>query len=266
MADAIRISVKADFTDIQRMFARLDPAAIAKASAVALNKTAEQAKSEVNVSLPRIFDRPTPYTLGALRTINATQSSQKAEVTFQGAGGRGISAHKFLAAEATGGRRRDKASEKLLQAKGILPAGWHIAPGPAAQLDPYGNMKIGELLRILAFFQTFTSARGARSNLSAERAAKRKKGTRKTYGYEYFAMRPGEKWPSGRAAQPGIYKRTFIGTGARGGSLTAIDLMLTFIRPASYTPRLQFIETIQRVVARDMAGNFKDAFSKAPTS
>ena len=43
---------------------------------------------------------------------------------------------------------------------------------------------------------------------------------------------------------------TFIGTGARGGSLTAIDLMLTFIRPASYTPRLQFIETIQRVVAR----------------
>lgn len=260
MDAGLRLEVKTDVDQIRKAFAHLEPANFWKRVAIALNKTAAQARSEVSVEIPRVFDRPTPYTMSATRIIGANTQNQRAEVTLKNANpGASISQHKYLGAEIAGGTRRDKRSELRLRAAGLLPNGWQTAPGPAAKLDVYGNLNRSDVMQILSYLQTF-GGRSAKLNLSAEKRAKRAKGTRRKSGYELFVSMPGEHWPSGRPRTPGVWRRTFLAAG------TAVDLLLTYIRPPAYKPRLQFQETVDRVVKRDFSSNLADAFSKASTS
>ncbi|MDF5999583.1 hypothetical protein P4050_14390 [Pseudomonas aeruginosa] len=66
----------------------------------------------------------------------------------------------------------DKASERNLRARGILPAGMFVVPAEGARLDQYGNMSRGQMIQILsglgaleyrAGFVKETSTQSARS-------------------------------------------------------------------------------------------------------
>ena len=48
------------------------------------------------------------------------------------------------------GPRVDKASERNLRARGILPAGMFVVPAEGARLDQYGNMSRGQMIQILS--------------------------------------------------------------------------------------------------------------------
>lgn len=252
--------------DFQAAIARLtkEPERIRRATVGALNKTAEQARAEVRSAMPRRLDRPTPYALNAVRAVKARGGKLESEVTLHGLpGGRGVSGHKFLGPQIAGGARRDKASERRLKRAGVMPMGYQMVPGDGVRLDAYGNVPIRTVLQVLSWLQTYRSHGDRGRNTSAATMERRRKGTRRKYGYEYFVMPPGSTWASGNKAQPGIYKRTFIGTGRRGGAVTAVDPIFIFVRTVNYRPRLEFADIVKTVARRDFGGNLQDAL-RAP--
>lgn len=111
------------------------------AAAVALTKSAKLAQADVVASLPRVFDRPTRYTLNATRVETATAKDLTARVAVKDqASGGATAAESFLKAEVFGGRRNEKRFEKSLRLKGILPRGMSAMPGSGAKLDASGNL------------------------------------------------------------------------------------------------------------------------------
>src|SRR3546814_12157740 len=60
------------------------------AMSVALNSTARDIREALRAEMPRVFDRPTPYTLHALTVRWATKDSLTAEVRFRAAAGQGV--------------------------------------------------------------------------------------------------------------------------------------------------------------------------------
>lgn len=204
----------------------------------ALNRTAEWVATDIRREMPKVFNRPVPYTLRSLRVFYGTTANLSASVWFKQ---RGADLDKLWAAtQVTGGRRETKPMEKRLQAAGILPPGWFVVPGKGAPLDAYGNMSPGEISRILNVLGTF---REAGFNTADFRTKNRlRKGTKKAYGFAYWVNPVG----STRAAHlpPGIYRRTYTGFGQ------AVSPMLIFVKSASYRPRLNMQSIAQQTIAK----------------
>ncbi len=277
-ANLLKVDVVADVASIRRAFRKFERPEFERRVAIALNKTAGQAKAEVGVEMRRVFDRPTPYALGGTVVAVARAGRLQAEVKLKdNPFGRGTPASKFLSPQIAGGVRPLKRFEQALRKakyysraqslkakrgavdfgtpRQVLPDGYQIAPGPALPLDPFGNIPRGEIIRVLSYFEAFATA-GFRSNTSFARREKLRRGTKATKrgsgktGFEYFVVHPGDR-ARGRKLAPGIWRRQT--TGAQKG----IQPWLMFVRPPSYRPRLAFAGTVQRVVARDFAGNLR---------
>ena len=224
---------------------------IAYATMVALNKTAEQAKSEILTEVDRVFDRPTPWTRNSLRIKYATKANLSAEVAFKDRAATDAS-RSVLQPHAFGGKRHYKAFEARLLGMGILPSGWNAVPGAAAQLDGFGNMAQGQINQILNVMTSYAAGGGSKT---IDRLAKgnKKKGV---YGFEYFVLPPGAN-PPGKHLPPGIYQRVATGFG------TSLKPVLVFVKQANYKTRLDFYGIGQRVVDRDLQSNFKQAIEQA---
>jgi len=121
------------------------------AAAVALTKSAKLAQADVVASLPRVFDRPTRYTLNATRIETATARDLTARVAVKDqASGGAVAAESFLKPAVFGGRRNEKGIEKSLRLKGVLPRGASILPGSGIKLDQYGNVSRVQYRKIQA--------------------------------------------------------------------------------------------------------------------
>ena len=137
----IVVSVKDDIQALKKRLGAFDSRQIPFVIAKALTNTAQDAKKSLREQLPRVFDRPTPYTLNSLYVAPASKQRLEATVKLKDqAGGKGTPANKYLAPSIFGGVRNVKRVERLMSAKGILPDGMTIAPGSGAKLDSYGNL------------------------------------------------------------------------------------------------------------------------------
>ncbi len=87
-----------------------------------------------------------------------------------------------------------------------MPQGWYSVPGAGAQIDRYGNISSGQIRQILSWFGAAERSAGSTQNMTADGRAKRRKGTKKNVGYEYFCVMPGRQK---NLKQPGIYQRFF---------------------------------------------------------
>lgn len=234
----MNLTITTNVADVRRQLAEFSDRRFNAALATALTRTAVQVRTEVLASMPRLLDRPTPYTLRQLRYVGATADRLAAAVGFNVAtvtdqrgapiGYRDLGpgetpAGKYLQPQIEGGSRRLKRLEVALKAIGALPAGWFAVPGQGATIDAYGGVSRGQIVQVLSQLRVQLVA-GSQRNLAAGArgiAAQRKAGGR------FFVIRPGE----GRG-QPGIYQREFIGRN--------VTPVFIFVKSVAYSKRFDF--------------------------
>lgn len=218
---------------------------LAAAQATALTRTAVQVRDTVKARLPRVFDRPTPYTLASLYAKGATATSLQAGVGFKDESSGASSstpATKYLGPHTAGGGRHVKRMEKALQARGAMPQGWFAVPASGARLDAYGNVSRGQVQQIISQLGTELLTGDSRTlrrrpgETDAQWQARRRKAYGKAGG-QYTAV----SQPRGKL-KPGIYlaqARDFgrkLGLG-RTGRLVPVFI---FVRAIRYQARFDF--------------------------
>lgn len=225
----MQISVKSDIDKLLPKLAALGTKQAPFAVAKALTKTAQLAQKSIKDAMPSVFDRPTNYTLNSTYLKPATKTNLEALIKLKDQGS-GLTANKWLYAEVAGGARRLKKSERALQVKGYLASGEQIVPGVAAPLDGNGNIKGGQMRKILNSLPANTGSAQSQGKASRKRAKNRKA--------EYFVSTDG-KLPRG------IYARTKFGFGS------SIKPVLIFAKTGNYRKRLPFHEIVGKVVQRN---------------
>lgn len=262
------IAVKVDTSGLLRLQAQLEGKAkqVAFATSRALNAAAFKASQDTAKQMARVFDRPTPWVLRSVRYTKATKNKLEATVDFDFWGNKqGVTVSQVLHAQIYGGQRRLKRHEVALQRIGILPRGMFIVPGQAAKTDAYGNMSSGQINQIMSWFSAF-GEQGYAANATQKTRDKRRKGTRKSYGFEYFVVKDGDvrTWRRGtnetrgrHKMQPGIYMRTFTGFG------DAIKPVMIFVRFARYRQRLDFYGLATRSAQAEFKARFPAMLEEA---
>lgn len=231
----------------------------------ALIKVAGHIRDAEKAEMERVFDRPTRWTLGAMKV----KLTGKMEVTVgiidtEGAYKR---AQNYLGTQVSGGSRKLKAMERSLQSRGLMPGGTYIVPGAGAKLDAFGNISTGEIRQILSWFDTAEQWAGSTQNMGQKGREKRRKGTKKKLGFEYFAVAPGARRTYTRsngktgthAMQPGIYRRTSFVFGS------AIKPILIFVKNTSYKPRFNFERVARETFDKHAAQELNNAIGKELT-
>lgn len=230
----MQISVQTDIEKLLPKLAAVGSRQAPFAVAVALTKTAQIAQKSITDTMPRVFDRPTRFTLNSLYLRPATRSRLEALVKIKDEAYKGVAANKWLYASVAGGARNMKRSERSLQIKGYLKSNEQIVPGKGVQLDGHGNIRGGQMSKILGALQANADP------MQNETTASRKRSRSKKRKAEYFVGSPG----GGRLPR-GVYARTKFGFGS------AIKPVLLFTQKGTYRKRLPFHDIITKVVARN---------------
>lgn len=142
------------------------------AMAVALNSMVNRIGEGERDVMAQRFDRPTPYTLNSIRKIYTDKRKLSAYVGLKDEAYKAIPASKFLEAQILGGPRGQKRSERMLANKGLAKF-W--TPAPEAQLDGYGNVGRGFILKMLSALKAhgevgYLANRNEKSKRSAAKA------------------------------------------------------------------------------------------------
>lgn len=202
----------------------------AAAVATALTRSGKYAQEHLRQRMRQDLDRPTPFTLNALRLWPARADHLVATVGFRDDGRGGVNASHYLNPNVEGGARVAKRVEAALRAIKALPDGWFAVPGQGARMDSYGNMERGQVVQILSQLRVALTA-GYSRNMSFDPgkaiAAQRKAGGR------FFVM------PIGSKVQPGVYQRELFGKN--------ITPVLIFVKQPRYSKRFDFWGEARRV-------------------
>lgn len=198
-----------------------------------LTAVAAEGQKAFKAEAQNIFDRPKPYTLNATYVTRATTDSLVAEVGFREYAGKGVAAGKYLQPQIYGGTRNNKRFENALAAKGILPSGYQVTPGPSAKMDAYGNQSSAQIVQVLSGLQAFSEV-GYLANRNAKLKNKSKA--------QYFVVIPGDPTHLG----PGVYERT--GRGFRK--------IMNFVPSTHYTARFPMEQIINQVIEQKFESIF----------
>lgn len=171
----------------------------------ALNATAAKVQSAVVNRMESDFDRPTPFTKNSMAIDYAKKTNLSARVHFKDPVRLSDSQH-YLYPSTYGVKRGFKKFEAALYSKGLLPSGWYAVPGKDQPLDAFGNVRAGLMSEISSWFEANPVRLGYKDNSTAATRARKKRGTRSTFGYEFFIVPK----KNGRML-PGIYRRVFLG-------------------------------------------------------
>lgn len=242
----MKSSIRADdLDDAVASLRRLGEGLANRALADALNHTANQARQALRAEMSSVFDRPTPFTLNAVRIFTAKPSNLQSALWVKdekdGASG-GQAPEAWVAPQVFGGQRKYRRSEQMLRDKGILPPGMFIVPGAGARLDQYGNMSRGQMIQVLSGLSAFNVA-GFNANASGSRRS-----VKKGHALAFFVMKRG-KVP--------------IGIAERRGKQVA--MVLAFVKQPTYRPRFDFHGVVRRVAENDaqLEANIDKAVTKA---
>lgn len=234
--------------DLERAVRGLDELGLSQvpyAASLAINACAQHARIRAREEMARVFDRPRPYTLNSIYTINSRKQDLTATVGLKdGKGGR-QGAAQYLRAEIAGGLRRATPFEERMAAafkgKGAL------IPASGARRDAYGNLQ--------------KAMRTAIINAEKNDQGGNPRGI--------FIIPEGAK----SHLPPGIYQRIPIKvkTKKRRGQVVSISgggtrlkvLMLFEKDGASYTPQFNFEKKVREAVALNFGKEFEKAMIRA---
>lgn len=225
------------------------------ANALALTKTAQEVKSELVEGMSKQLDRPTGFTRNALYLQAATKQRQEARVWLKD----GTRKTHYLLPQIEGGNRPLKRFEERLVAIGAMGAGERAVPGTAVQLDAFGNMSRGQIVKILSQL----GSRGVHGDTSVASGSKRSRARRTVT--QYFVSRgKGEftgagSWKNGRHQNlpRGVWERTVFAMG------TAVRPVLLFVGRAQYRMRFDFFGISNRVIGQRYQLNFEASLARA---
>lgn len=227
------IDVRVESRDLEALSRRLaalgNGLGLAFAQARATNALAFNVRTRWRDKAGEVFDRPTPFTRNAALVRKATVQQPVATVFIRDEAGDGVPPARYLQQQVTGGERRLKRSEKALQAAGLMPEGHVAVPGQGAKLDSYGNIRAGQITRILSALK---ASNDPLQNATARSQAKAKRRNAPAI----FALPS----PRGRLP-PGVYER-------RGRKIIPL---LVFVRGARYRPRFDVFQYAREVIQRD---------------
>jgi len=208
------------------------------ATALALNDTATDVHADLVKRMSEVFDRPTPFTMGAFMIYRATKAALVSSVETKPQ----LGSRHYLRVEETGGPRRQTGFERLMGDRvayaGVLQT---ILPADGAKLDAYGNWSKGERNQVQSAINAQRDPYSNMTKASFKRHGKRSR---------YFVPRHG--------LTPGVYRRD------RNGTLNII-LAFSAVVP-TYTPRLGFEENGHRVAATRFPRHFRKRLIEALAS
>jgi|DEB0MinimDraft_10_1074344.scaffolds.fasta_scaffold49633_2 hypothetical protein len=146
----LQVSHNAD--DIIKNLTNMQQKQLPFATALGLTRTAQGAVRAQKKEMTRVFDRPTPYTRGALKHLPASKDARRirSAIFLAEFAGKGTPADRYLAPHIFGRMRRQKPHERRLMMKGILPAGFGTVPDGEAPLNRYGNINPSVYAKILS--------------------------------------------------------------------------------------------------------------------
>jgi hypothetical protein len=171
----MKINIQTNFQEVRRQFASM-ARQVDFAAAVALTKTAMDARQELISKLPQIVDRPTRYTMGSVFVKKATRKNLQSEIGFKDnyqSGSFDESKH-YMMGILKGGTRRTKRFEGRLIMVGKLSRGEHLVPTRFADFDQHGNVNPGQITKILSQLKTAVVL-GDNSNASDSKRSQAKR-------------------------------------------------------------------------------------------
>lgn len=205
------------------------------AAATALTRTAKRAQQAIIAEMPQVFDRPTPYTLNSTFVHPASVKTMTARVAVKDwASNNGTLPEDYLLPAVLGGGRKEKRFERNMRYAGLLARGERAVLGQEAPLDAFGNLRRGEMQRILTATRSSFDPYQNRSN--SRRSRKNAKNA------PYFAGRVKRTW--------GVWRR-------EGRRLRPV---LVFVRRApQYRARLDFDGIAERTTLEFFEAEFRAA-------
>mgnify|MGYP006901754199 FL=1 len=259
--------IKVEFTGLRdRLMTldRLEREQLPFAAALALTRTAQAVAGALRDEIAVSFDRPTRATLNSPFIEPATKDKLTAKVWINDGRvseyrqqqarltggavskwGEGRAAIRWLEPQIYGGGRNHKGIERVLQRRGVIGPGQFVMPGEGAPLDQHGNIKRGQLTRILSGAKLW-GEEGFTANRTDSKRSRAKRGER------YFVMRRGRE-------AIGVAERKRYGQGSRN----AVQMVLVFGRSPQYTKRLDFFEVANSVASDALPIEFEKALAQA---
>ncbi len=240
------MELKIEIKGIERLreeFSSLLPRQIRFAMLKAIDRTADKTKSRLYSEMHRVFDRPTPYTLNALRVKPPTMSNLQAEVGFKEPWA--PRSTKYLEPEVEGGPRKRKGFEMAMSMFGVRGLGMrgvgrnilgnneYLVPARGLPLNQYGNVSPGLIQKILAGLQAQPDVR---ANTTAASRAKKKS----------------NEW----------YFITRAGIWQRKGRRTSLLFLRTRKAPA-YSARYPFYSLASKFADETFPGEFRETIGEA---
>lgn len=254
----MKITISSNIKQVQDAMAKA-AGQVPFAMMTAINKTALQAKSEIQTQMKQVFDRPTPWVINSIgprrREDFATKTNLSAEVAFRDKW-QGSNDRTMVSPHVEGGKRHFKSMEARLWRAGLLPDGYNAVPGAAAKIDANGNMSPGQISQLLNVLGTYTEAGYNKANDKTVKRLAKGNVKKNVNGFVYWVNKVGSTG-QGRHLQPGVYQRVKT---AFGSSLKPV---LIFVKRAAYKQRLDFYGIAKSAVERDLPGNFDVAFDAA---
>jgi len=160
---------------------------------IAIDKTADLTRDAIKAYMPKVFDRPTPYTLNSLKVEHTKNHNLTAAVWFKEPDRMG---EHYLVPQVEGGKRKLKGFERALGGNPFVPSSRN------QKLDRYGNLPYGLIVQMLSVLGRAEYLSGYSANIT-ERSKKRNRRPR-----DYvFLPRGAGKLP------PGVYRRVQTGAG-----------------------------------------------------
>lgn len=212
------------------------------AAVLATTRTAQAVQRAEIAEMQRVFDRPTRWTLRGTYLKPATKADPEAEVRLKDdIALAGAPAAAFLPAQIEGGPRRHKRFERSLQYVGLLPAGMYAVPGRGAQLDGYGNMNRGQIVKILSDLRATSDPTQHRSDV------KKGRGKRKNERYKVI--------PAGRRMPAGVY--------LQGATTKQQRLVIAYVKAPAYRKRLDWYGVAERTIDEEFPRQFEAALERA---
>lgn len=264
---AIKIEVDADNV-LDRQFTELERQNLPFAVMQACNALAYEIRDQWKRTAARVFDRPRQITLNAVLYAKATKDRLWADIFIRDEATGGTPPARYLLPQVEGGPRVAKPFERLLQARGAMPAGMFAVPGRGAQLDAHGNIRPGQINQILSQMQARRDSLQNETETSRDRRRARTKGSTKWLlgtraknqqlaartgpGNDYFALTRRK----GRLL-PGIYERISSGFG-RG-----LRSVLIFVGATVYPARYDIYGMAQRTWNKLLPFYFNRELQKA---
>jgi hypothetical protein len=253
----------------------------------ALNDTLFVARKAVQVAMPQVFDRPTPFVISGVKVTlprRIRELSQATEAAGLGPGkfggelagiisiddygrGKGPAPEQVLRAEVAGGLRGFKGAERRLQSVGIMQPGQYMVP--SAELlqqgnlvDAYGNVRGAFIRSLLSYLQAFTtpgftanSTKRSRDRIAAR--GKNERGFATINGVQYFVSKgPGERNGRNQHLPAGIWAKRGVG----GGRVYPVFL---FVNAPQYRVRLRFEEIVQNAAGQEFPRRYAERVARA---